>query len=134
MLKKYTAILFLIAACATLLGHSIIPHHHHETEQELAEHFQTNHHNEGDESSRDFSHNLSHFIHSSDSFTTPTVHNIGNTFYKQFRSLAAVLPADFSVDEFLISPSLHKPPAEQFICISPHSLSLGLRAPPAFIA
>ena len=134
MLKKHIATLFLTISCATLLGHSIIPHHHHNTEQELAEHFQTNHHNNSDENSMDFSHHLSHFIHSADSFTTHNTHNISHTFSRQILSLVAVLPNRIFFDEFLIPPLLHKSPAEHFIDLSPHSLSSGLRAPPAFIA
>ncbi len=134
MLKKYIAILFLSISFATLLWHSIIPHHHHDTEQELAEHFETNHHNDSEENSRDFSHHLSHFVHSADDFTIQNTHNINNTFSKQFLSLVAVLPYNYFFDELLIPPLLHKSPSGHFIALSPHSHSSDLRAPPAFIS
>ena len=133
MLKKRTAILLLTLAYAILLGHNIIPHHHHENNQELTAHHQTDHHQDDNEDNEDLSHILSHFIHSSDEFTFTGSHNISNTSSKQLLSFIAVLPHNFSLDEFLIPSLLHKPPAEHFIYISPHSLSSGSRAPPAFI-
>jgi hypothetical protein len=133
MLKKRATILFLTLAYAILLGHNIIPHHHHDTEHDLTEHHQTSHNHDSEKDSEDLSHILSHFIHSSDGFTFTVNHNISNTLSQQLFLLFAVLPDNFSVDEFIIPPLLHKPPAEHFIYISPHSLSSGLRAPPAFI-
>ena len=134
MLKKYIAILFLTIAYAILLGHNIIRHHHHDNNQELTAHHHTDHHQDDDEDSEGLSHILYHFIHSAGGFTFTNPHNISNTFSKQSLSTVAVLSDNFSLDKFLIPPLLHKPPAEHLICISPHSISPGLRAPPAFIA
>lgn len=133
MLKKHTAILLMFTAYTILLGHNIIPHHHHNTDHDLTEHHQTSHNHDSEEDSENLSDILSHFIHSSDGFTFTGSHNISNTISKQLLSFVAVLPCNFFLDEFLIPPLLHKPPAEHFIYISPHSLSSGLRAPPAFI-
>jgi len=134
MLKKYIAIFIITIACANLLGHNIIPHHHHETDNELAEHYATNHHHNGEESSNDLSHHLSHFVHPFDDFTPPNNHNIRHTFFRQTLSMIAVLPDHFSFENFFIPLLLHKPPTEHFTYIQPHSLSSGLRAPPAFVA
>lgn len=122
----------MAVAYAILLGHSIIPHHHHDSELELTEHHQTDHHyneGEGSEEGEGLRHILSHFIHSADAFTFVNTLKISSMFY----SVIAILPYNFSFDGLLIPPLLYKPPAEHFIYNSPHSLSSGLRAPPAFI-
>ncbi len=135
MLKKYTAILLMFTAYAILLGHSVIPHHHHDTDHDLTEqHHQTEHHHDDDADSEDLSHLFFHFPHSADGFTCITAHNFNNTFSKRLLSFVVVLPDNFLFHKFIIPPLLYKPPAEHLIYISPHSLSLGLRAPPAFIA
>lgn len=129
MLKNNAAIFFISLAYAILLGHNIIPHHHHDSAQEIAEHHNSNHNHE--EESNVLSHMLSHFIHSADGFTYPVNHNISNTFSKQQLSFVAVLPDNFTLDEFLIPSFRFKPTAEHLFCISPHSHPSGLRAPPA---
>ena len=131
MLKKYTAILMMFTAYAILIGHSIVPHHHHDNEHHLTEHHDTEHHNHDDHEDEGLGNIFSHFIHPDDSFTFTASHSISNTFSKQLFSFVAVLPDNFALDEFHIPPLLHKPPEEHLICISPHSLSSGLRAPPA---
>lgn len=128
MLKKKTAILFLIVAYAILLAHNIIPHHHHDSAQEIAEHHHS--HPEHSEDNKGLSHLLSHFVHSADEFTFSPNHNFSNTFSKQLNIYVAVLPDNFSLDDFLIPPLLHNSFAEQVIYISPHSHPSGLRAPP----
>lgn len=135
MLKKYTAILLMTVAYAILLGHNVIPHHHHDHhDHDVPEH---NHHDQhhGDDTNReDLNHLFSHFTHSADGFNFTTSHNISNIFSKQQLSVVAVLPDNFLISKFIIPPLLYKPPAELLIYISPHSLSLGLRGPPAFIS
>ena len=133
MLKKCIAILLVTFAYAILLGHNIIPHHHHDNNQELTAHHETDHDHEDGDDSEGLSDILSHFIHSADGFTFTVNHNISNVLSQQLFLSVAVLSNNFSFDEFLIQPFLYKPPEEQLIYISPHSLSLGLRAPPAFI-
>jgi hypothetical protein len=131
MLKKRAAILFLTLAYAILLGHNIIPHHHHDHDEHLTEHHDTDHHHDDNADNDGLNHLFAHFTHAADGFSFTTNHNITNTFSKLQLSLVAVLPDNFALDEFLIPPLLHKPPAEHLIFISPHSLSSGLRAPPA---
>lgn len=131
MLKKRAAILFLTLAYAILLGHNIIPHHNHDHDEHLTEHHDTDYHHHDNEDTDGLSHLFAHFTHAPEGFSFLTNHNITNTFSKQQLSLVAVLPDNFSLDEFLIPPLLDKPPAEHLIYISPHSHPSGLRAPPA---
>ncbi len=136
MLKKRTAILFLTLAYAILLGHNIIPHHHHDhdhhaTKHHDTDHHDTDHHHDDDADNDGLNHLFAHFTHAADGFSFLTNHNITNTFFKQQLSLVAVLPDNFSLDDFLIPPLLDKPPAEHLVYISPHSHPSGLRAPPA---
>lgn len=119
----------IFTAYAILLGHNIIPHHHHTNEHDLAEHHQTHHNHDGDEESRDLGHLFSHFIHSTDGFIFTGAHSIA--FSKLQLLFVALLPDNFSLNEFLIPPLLHKQPAEHLVYISPYSHLSGLRAPPA---
>jgi len=133
ILKKQIAFCLLTFTYVLLLGHSIIPHHSHEYEDELVAHHQTHHHHDDDaEAENDISHFFSHFLHSSDGFILTASYNFTNAVYKQLT--VVVLPDNFSLDEFDIPPLLIIPPAELHIYISPHSHTAGLRAPPAFIA
>lgn len=118
----------MFTAYAILLGHNIIPHHHHSTEHELAEHHHTHHSHDGDEEGKDLSHLFSHFIHSAEGFIFTSSNNI--TLSKLQLLLVAVLPDNFSLDEFLIPPLLLKQSEEHHVYISPHSHPSGLRAPP----
>ncbi|MDZ4844761.1 MAG: hypothetical protein SH857_04340 [Chitinophagales bacterium] len=133
MLKKYTALLFFTIAYALILGHNIIPHHHHDSNHDLAEHQQL--HQEHDDNHEDgLNHLFAHFVHSGDAFTFTTNHNINNVFSKQLFLMAVALSDNFSLDRFSVLPLVFSPPEKQVIYISPHSLASGLRAPPAFIA
>ena len=135
------------------LGHSIIPHHHH-ADHHLSEYHQTNHHhNEPHQTNHhhnehhqaNHNHNdenennglgdiFSLFVHPTEGIVFTTNHNVSNTFSKELFLIVAVLPDTFYFDKFLIPPLLYKPPLEQLIYFSPHSLSSGLRAPPVFIS
>lgn len=131
MLKKYTAIIFMTVSYAILLGHSIIPHHHHHDPKELTEHHDTDHQHDGSHQDEGLNNLFSHFLHSADPFTATASPTITNIFFKQQLSFIAVLSENFSFSELHLSPLIHKPPAEDPIFISTHSLSSGLRAPPA---
>ncbi len=134
MLKKYTAILMMFTAYAILLGHNIIPHHHHDHDEHLTGQHNTHHNHDDGEDNDGLNHMFSHFTHAADGFSFTPNHNISNTFSKLQLSLVAVLPDNFALSNFDIPPLLGSPPAEHLIYISPHSHSSGLRAPPAFIA
>lgn len=131
MLKKHTAIVLMITAYAILLVHNMVPHHHHDSVHDLTEHHHADHHQDNQEDTEGLNHLFSYLTHSTEGFTFSANHHISNTLTKQLFSMVTVIPGNYSPDKFLIPPLLHKPPAEHFIYISPHSLSSGLRAPPA---
>lgn len=132
MFKKRLAFFLTAFTYALLLGHNLIPHHHHDIGHELAEHHQANHHHDDEREDEDegLGDIFSYFFHPAEGFIFTNAYNISNTFSKQLLSIVAVLPDNFSPDKLLIPPLLCNPPAEQLIYISPHSLSPGLRAPP----
>ncbi|MCY7410910.1 MAG: hypothetical protein LH473_11605 [Chitinophagales bacterium] len=135
MLKKFTAILLMTVACAILLGHNIVPHHHHDNDHNATEHHHTHHHHDDDTDREDLNHLFAHFTHSADGLNFTTSHHLTNTFSSRFNSgsVVAILPDNFGIIKLFIPPLLQKSSAEHLIYISPHSLSSGLRAPPAFI-
>jgi hypothetical protein len=127
MFKKYISLSLAMVAYAILMGHSIIPHHHHDDLQDLKEHHQTNHHHDENEDNKDLSHIFSHFIHSADGFTLIIKHSNS----KVFIPLVAVLPNNFSVDEILIPPLLYESRTEFLDCLFSIACTFGLRAPPS---
>lgn len=132
MSKKATALFFLTIAYAILLGHNVIPHHHHVSEHELSEHHQSNHHHDnkdGDNDDNDINHLLSHFIHAADGFILTKNQNSNHVYFP----LIAILPAYFPINSIFIPPIKPKPNAINVFYLSPHSTPSGLRAPPAFI-
>jgi hypothetical protein len=137
MFKKYTAILFLTVAYAILLGHNIIPHHHHATlsEAELHHFYEhtTHHHANGDTDGHEHTPHLVHTADFGEDFRTPTITTID--FAKQIISLFSISPFTFSLIAEANSCLENQHPEKEFLIYSsPHSLSSGLRAPPAFIS
>ena len=130
MFKKQAAIILLTIAYALLLGHNIIPHHHHYSEHDLAEHHQTHHQHQGNEHDNDLGHLFTHSIHPDDDFTLSSNQYIGKLFSIKLISVVAVLSNKFSFKDFDIPPLLFNPSAEQVIYILPHSLACALRGPP----
>lgn len=130
MLKKRIAILILTLAYAILLGHNIIPHHHHDHDEHLSEHHGADHQHDSDADNDGVMELFAHCTHTADGFAFTSAHNFSTMFSKLQLTFVALLLDNFAFDEFLIPPLLHKPPAEHLIYISPHSHSSGLRAPP----
>lgn len=136
-MKKQISILFLFIACIIMQAHAIIPHHHHDNEQELQAHHSSDHHDhdshdDAEEGFADLNHLFSHFVHTEDSFTYTHVDNTNNTLSKQYVLILAILPNHFSFVDFTIQPVRNKSSLKHQI--STHSLSSGLRAPPVFLA
>lgn len=111
---------------------------HHKTElghiglsEFITEHSGNTNHHDHDADNEEKSHLFSYFICAADCFIFPLNQNITNTFAKQRLSFVAVLPYNFSFNDFLIPHLLDKPPSEQIIYISPHSLPSGMRGSPA---
>lgn len=128
MFKKYAIIFLMAIAYGILLGHSIIPHHHHDNSREIAEHHQTNH---GDGVS-DISHLFSHFIHYGDGFISTTTNITSDQFFKISYSIIALPPDLFSMEDCSIPAFIFYPPPD-VVYIFRYSFPAGLRAPPAFV-
>lgn len=127
----------MFIAYAILLGHSIIPHHHHNSVQEAElHHFHepaTQHYNSGEASGQGHS---PHLVHDSDfgkELRTSSKSTID--FSKQLISLFNFYFFTFSLTADANSCLQSQPPDKDFlIYFSPHSHASGLRAPPAFIS
>lgn len=124
----------MMVAYAILLGHSIVPHHHHDDSAELKQHHDHEHHHDHAENDGDLNHLFSHFLHASDeiTFRDPLVFN--TNFSTQLLSLVAVLHENLSFIFYTLPPLEYKPPAEEHIFKTDFKLSLGLKAPPSFLA
>ena len=132
MFRKRSAIMFLMIAYAITLGHSIIPHHHHDSNHHLNEPYQTSHHHHHDgdeEENKGISHLFSHFVHAADGFTFITQQNLSTVFFL----VIALLPNNFSFDQFFIPPLILIPSTENFNYAFLNACTFGLRAPPAYI-
>jgi len=128
MLKKYVAILLLTFATAILLGHNIVPHHHHHLDHEIAHHHH-GHDNHEDEGSNDLGDLFSNVLHDSGSIIS---HNeITPTFAKKLISVVAILPDNLPTVSFTITPLIGKPPAQSHLYTASYSHATGLRGPPA---
>lgn len=139
-MKKQISILFLFIACIIMQAHAVVPHHHHDSGQELQAHH-SSHDHDNDHDSHDegkeggfegLIHLFSHFTHSADGFSYVHSDNTENTISKQTVFIVVRLFDNFNIDRFTIPPLLILPASKRII--SPHSISSGLRAPPVFLA
>lgn len=130
MLKRYVAILLLLIANAIVIGHSMVPHHHHESLTDLAEHHGTSHQH-GEEEEQGLGGLLSHIIHQEDGFTVNL--DVNKTFAQPFVALVAAI-CTFSLHTEIPPLILHNPYEEHSSYSSPYYLSASLRGPPAFMA
>lgn len=135
MLKKYTAIIFLTVAYTILLGHSIVPHHHHQTLSEAEVHHlyehTTHNHNNNETEGHEHSPHLVHIDFGEDFRNTSSTNF---DFQKQIISLFNFSPFTFSlISEANFCLESRHQENTFFFYSSPHSLSSGLRAPPVFI-
>ncbi|HRG69587.1 MAG TPA: hypothetical protein PLS73_12125 [Saprospiraceae bacterium] len=130
MFKKRLAIFFLTLANVVLIGHDLIPHHHHDSLEELLAH----HHSEQDQTEHGLSHWLSHLMHSSDGLAFSANHSIGSSFSKQQHSIPALLPEMNWINLLRIPDSIQKPPEATRLVSSLQCLPSGLRGPPALFS
>ncbi len=139
MLKRYTSILFLCLANLVMLGHSVVPHHHHKAEGVVghdhgdhADHHVDFHHDDdhGSDQGEESDHELpfSHFAHSTLAYVAG--HDCGAC--QQVLGGTGLLTHGLLVPDPTIQHLPDKPPTEPPIYNSPHSLCSGLRAPPSF--
>lgn len=128
---RNTAILFLALAYVILLGHSFIPHHHHNHDTNT--HHEASHH-EHDAGTEGLNHIFAHFTHESDGLFFTANHNISSAFSKNQISFPVVISDNSSV-EYLHLPALLLRAillSDDWVMQVPHLFRL--RAPPtAFI-
>ena len=138
-MKKFLAILMMFTAYAILLVHNIVPHHHHNNIEELTEHHNSDYHHESNHQDDEhqtnghhdgIGHLFSHFLHLDDAFSLISTININSTFAKHLFSFVSLLPNYFSFNDLNIPDDVLILPPEQIIYHSPHTLFVGLRAPP----
>lgn len=130
MLRKYTALFAIFLSYAILLGHSIIPHHHHDNK---IKHAEQPHHSEY---ACDFAKvNLQgelgfDFFQQPLDSNLPSYHSIDETFSRTQISFVAIFPDNFTFTGLIKMPLLHKQALEQLLFISPPFHASGRRAPP----
>lgn len=140
MFKKYGSILMLFTALAILLGHNLIPHHHHDFEQSIVEHHHSDDHNHGDQGDgnteneeTDFGHLFSNFQHGENGVTFLSSHHLANTLSKQLSPLIAALQDVYVFQNIAVCIRQNAPPYISDYYSSQNFLPSGLRAPPFFI-
>lgn len=141
MIKKYSSILMMFTALAILLGHNLIPHHHHDFDHSTLEHHrhsEDHHHgNEGEGDSEneetDFGDLFSNFQHGGNGITFLSSHHINNLILKQLSPSVAVLNEFFIFQNIVELAKQNSPPYKDVHRNSQYPLPTGLRAPPSFI-
>ncbi|MEP2667351.1 MAG: hypothetical protein ABJH04_00060 [Cyclobacteriaceae bacterium] len=124
-------IIYLFLVCyAGALTHSVAPHHHHESSEELEKHS----HNSGDKDPVEQQQGTAHFL----SHTTNVdvlLSQVSTVKLSKVKAIAAVTccVAQLSENERYSPPVFH-PPANQRIAHDSYYSSPALRAPPTFIA
>lgn len=134
MLRKYSAILFLIVAQLVILGHGIVSHHHHTDIANDGHHNgKSNHHNNSKETPLELA--FSGFIHAGEqvSFTTSSETRI--VISKDDVKSIKALPVDFIPPvEYIVVYQKHTfPPDRHFVYLPPLLGAYTLRGPPSFI-
>lgn len=129
-------LVMMFSAYTILLGHSIIPHHHHQTLHEATLHHlyehTTHHHDDGEAEGHE---HTPHLVHSDFAEDFRTSASSFVVFSKQIISLFNFSPFTFSLIAEVNSCLEIEPPKNEFLIYSsPHSLESGLRAPPVFIS
>jgi hypothetical protein len=149
MVKRYASALFLCIASLVMLGHSVLPHHHHGSSEVFANHHGHDHghddglpdqHHDGDHGkgyAHDHdggdSHPISHADHSEYPYTLSSGQKVFEAL--SWEASVALQPQSLLIaavdNEHLQAKPLFKSlPIHE----SPHALASGLRAPPIFIA
>jgi len=129
MMKRFSMLLVMCSAYAVLLGHSIVPHHHHETEADLLAHHASAHQHDHDHAS--LPNLLGHFVHAEDVFTS----TVSLLLYPSLLKQTPVIVLDFSkiltINGIQNFPySIEQPPEVNIYCFS-NRKSSGLRGPPS---
>lgn len=126
----------MFLALAIMLGHNVFPHHHHETDKELADHHHSDDHNHDHDSpmeGEDLEHLFSVFQHPGNGVSFLTSYEFSA------ESIGKIIPTDEEVSNSFYSslyPLLIKqksPPFRQVFRDFKYFLHTGLRAPPLHI-
>lgn len=151
MSKRNVSIFLLFLATGIILGHSIIPHHHHNHDylnhdHHINNHQHTEHHHgvhadigqhrdhgnedKNNDESDGLNHLFSHFIHHDAGLSLCPSYNYNHSFLKQLLS-SDLMQSSFSFIEHFTLQIRPQRPSQHFVYISPHFLSTGLRGPPS---
>ncbi|EEI93597.1 hypothetical protein ACR78F_07395 [Sphingobacterium spiritivorum] len=134
MLRKYSAILFLIVAQIVILGHGIVSHHHHTDIVNDGHHKDNdNHHKNSKETPLEIA--FSGFMHTGEhaAFTTADATKI--VVSKDAEKSIKALPADFKAPvAYIVIYQRHTfPPDRHTVYQSPLYGAYSLRGPPFII-
>ncbi len=134
MLRKYSAILFLLVAQLVILGHGIVSHHHHaDIANDGHQNGKNSHHNNSKETPLELA--FLGFIHAGEhvSFTNSSETRI--VISKDDVKSIKALPIDFIPPvEYIVVYQKHTfPPDGHFIYLPPLLGAYTLRGPPSFI-
>lgn len=131
----------LFIALAMMLGHNLIPHHHHDFDHSSLEHHHADDHHHGDKGDENsenknyaIEHLFSNFQHGENGVTFLSSLDAAKSGSKHQFSLVAELPKAFVFQLTTELVRLNSPPYKSFYPNSLFLLPTGLRAPPAFIA
>lgn len=117
-----------------MLGHNVVPHHHHDVEHHSEHHHSDNHHDhDSEDEESDFGHPFSSLQHSDNGITFLNSHNFSNTLSKQLFSLIALLPQSVTFQNITVLVRQHSPPYKFVYRSSQYLFPTGLRAPPTFL-
>jgi hypothetical protein len=142
MRKRYASVLFLCIASLVMMGHSVLPHHHHHTihgesvthhshdhgHGDLPDHHGADHDHEGGAG-----HPISHADHSEYPYTLSSGQKVFEAL--SWEASVALQPQSLLIaaldsEHLQVKPLFKSLPTHE----SPHALASGLRAPPIFIA
>jgi hypothetical protein len=136
MLKRYSIIAFLIFSYTIVLGHSIIPHHHHDEDHEMEHslpHYDDHHHSDKDhpdDEDSGLAHDLGNYFHAGETGDFYQQSTNAKISYSTFATAYIIAAFDFKIEPYEGPPPVvrhsheHLPPLQRYLS------SKGLRAPP----
>lgn len=129
MLKKYIAISLLFFSTFMLVGHSVIPHHHHDAKDLTHQH--EHHDSDGDNEHKGWGHLFSHLNHGGNDLVYTIPHFKSDISVKIFKVFSGTPADNFNLTEQEhVYKRLKIPDKRTFNISSIFLYSSGLRAPP----
>ena len=126
----------MFTALAVLLGHNMVPHHHHDIEHsEISHHHNGGHQHDNDsqDESEDWGHFFSGLRHGAEGLTFLASHSFTNGFSKLIPQFTALHVSHFVFQHVIVDVQQNAPPYISDYHNSQNYLPSGLRAPPIFI-